>query len=292
MDRTSTLATAVLLLPLLSPGAPAHATSDKQCAEVHVCMGTEPDGDGLRFVLENRSPVVIRATVDFPVRENLEASAPLPVEVRVPPGESAGVVTLAPSDRGAAYRYAASVSLAWGDAETTRPDPDARYALPFGGDVPRTVSQTTGFSHVGIHRHAIDFEMPEGTPVLAARAGVVLKIEDGFQEGGLDPRFKTASNAVLVAHADGTIAHYGHLRAGIPVEPGDEVAVGDLLGWSGATGYGSGPHLHFHVGTVSEEVEGFTIPVRFDDGSAEGFVPEAGGSYGPAAPRAQADPAR
>ena len=47
-------------------------------------------------------------------------------------------------------------------------------------------------------------------------------------------------------------------------------------------GYTKAPHLHLQVGKVAGEIEGYTIPIRFDDGSQQGLVPEQGQLYGPA----------
>jgi murein DD-endopeptidase MepM/ murein hydrolase activator NlpD len=143
------------------------------------------------------------------------------------------------------------------------------YASPFGGTSARPLIQ--GFdgdeTHLGSMRYALDIAMPSDTPVFAARDGVVLYLQDGFTEGGTDPRFLERSNLVVVAHRDGTMASYGHLSRGLEVRVGDTVSVGDQLGWSGATGFAGQPHLHFHVGVRMLGEPGRTIPIRLDDGN-------------------------
>jgi murein DD-endopeptidase MepM/ murein hydrolase activator NlpD len=56
-------------------------------------------------------------------------------------------------------------------------------------------------------------------------------------------------NAVYVMHADGSVAWYGHMKAGslTPKNIGESVAVGEYLGLVGSSGYSTGPHLHFEV---------------------------------------------
>jgi murein DD-endopeptidase MepM/ murein hydrolase activator NlpD len=149
-------------------------------------------------------------------------------------------------------------------------------------------------SHQGANRYSFDFSMPEGTPVLAARSGVVVFVKDGFERSGLDPALQQQANTVVVLHEDESFASYGHLLPGIEVRVGQRVERGEQLGRSGATGYAAGPHLHFQVGMALERYDDrFTmpvrfdddrvsVPIRFDDGSAEGIVPEEGRRYGPA----------
>jgi murein DD-endopeptidase MepM/ murein hydrolase activator NlpD len=109
---------------------------------------------------------------------------------------------------------------------------------------------------------SLDFAMPSGTPVLAARDGLVLYLQDGFTEGRADPALLERANLVVVAHADGTMASYGHLSRGLAVAVGDTVQEGQLLGLSGRTGFAGQPHLHFHVGLRMLGEPGRTIPIR------------------------------
>ncbi|QDW66254.1 M23 family metallopeptidase [Luteimonas granuli] len=107
-----------------------------------------------------------------------------------------------------------------------------------------------GFSHRDAeNRHAVDFAVPEGTPVLAAREGVVMQAEAGFAHGGLDsPEGVDRANFVRILHEDGTMAVYAHLApGGVHVRQGERVRRGQRIGSSGSTGYSGGPHLHFAV---------------------------------------------
>ncbi|GBG27786.1 Murein hydrolase activator NlpD [Hondaea fermentalgiana] len=104
------------------------------------------------------------------------------------------------------------------------------------------------FSHNETLAHAYDFDIPVGTDVLAAREGVVVDAASFFRRGGLQPKYKSRANFVVVRHDDGTYGRYFHLQArSIVVEKGQYVALGDILAKSGATGYVGGPHLHFDV---------------------------------------------
>lgn len=123
--------------------------------------------------------------------------------------------------------------------------------------------------------------MPEGTPVLAARSGTVV-VQDGFKEGGTDPDLLQSANIVVVAHSDGTMASYGHLAPGILVTVGESVEEGEMLAYSGLTGFTGKPHLHFHVGVRLLGNPGRTIPVRFKDSTGHPVNFDEGATLEPA----------
>lgn len=92
---------------------------------------------------------------------------------------------------------------------------------------------------------AYDFEMPLGSPVTAARAGVVRRVVQRWADTDHDPEH---GNLVLVRHDDATYAIYGHLQQGsVRVAVGERVHAGRLLARSGDSGLSRGPHLHFAV---------------------------------------------
>ncbi len=141
--------------------------------------------------------------------------------------------------------------------------PDAyRYQLPFRQAAIR-VSQAFGgrFSHGDAQNlHAVDFPLPEGTPVLAARAGTVMQvIADSPKQGCL----------VRVLHGDGSIGLYAHLQSGgLQVRPGQRVQAGQVLARSGNTGRSSGPHLHFAV-QANTGLALVSVPFRMDSPNGE-----------------------
>ena len=128
---------------------------------------------------------------------------------------------------------------------------DVRYGLPFG-QAPVRVDQGFGgrFSHADPSNfYAVDFALPEGTPVLAARDGVVMQVHSDFEQGGQDREHDSgAANYVRILHDDGSMALYGHLQAGgVAVRVGEQVRQGQRIGHSGNTGFSTAPHLHFVV---------------------------------------------
>ncbi|MEM4326507.1 MAG: M23 family metallopeptidase, partial [Candidatus Pacearchaeota archaeon] len=164
-----------------------------------------------------------------------------------------------------------SVKKIIGDPYNVRVNEDYPYLLPFANGVEFKVSQGYGtrFTHRGWLKYSIDFSMNIGTPVYAARSGVVVAVKDNSKIGGRSRRYRGHANYITIAHDDGTFAQYVHLNyAGSVVKVGDVVKAGDLIGYSGRTGRVTGPHLHF---MVYKPVEGGleTIPIKFlmEDGS-------------------------
>jgi murein DD-endopeptidase MepM/ murein hydrolase activator NlpD len=132
---------------------------------------------------------------------------------------------------------------------------------------------------------AWDFDLPEGTEVLAARSGTVAVAIGSWGSdhcGGLsasDAGDGTASqfmgnetNLVEIAHGDGTSAlylHLSHVSPGVErkAKTGEPVQQGEVLGTSGKTGYTRCvPHLHFQVeASVSGDWFTTSIPISFGD---------------------------
>src|SRR5688572_7280532 len=124
------------------------------------------------------------------------------------------------------------------------------YRLPYGDDVSFPIIQgyDATLSHRGAERFTLDFGMPVGTPVHAARDGVVVLVEDSHDTGCAREQCGRFANFVVVLHADGTTGEYFHLaRGSVQVRRGEPVARGQWLALSGNTGFSTAPHLHFGV---------------------------------------------
>jgi murein DD-endopeptidase MepM/ murein hydrolase activator NlpD len=121
-----------------------------------------------------------------------------------------------------------------------------------------------GFSHNDSqNRYAVDFAADIGTPVLAAREGVVMQVENDFAKAGLNrERYGGRANFIRILHDDGTMALYAHLREeGALVRVGQRVRVGQQIGLSGNTGFTTGPHLHFVI-QVNRGMKLESLPFR------------------------------
>ncbi len=138
------------------------------------------------------------------------------------------------------------------------------YRFPFQSGEQHLISAGPFGKNVHQNKYAVDFAMPAGTPVLAARDGVVINIKKDGRYGGISPYFESETNYILIRHSDNTIARYLHLMTdGVLVKPDQTVHTGDLIGYSGGTGTVTGAHLHFEVSHTDCNGRVRTIPVAF-----------------------------
>jgi hypothetical protein len=127
--------------------------------------------------------------------------------------------------------------------------------------------------------NAIDFNLQIGDTVYASRDGLVYEVKEDSNKGGNNLSFEKYGNYINVYHEDGTIAKYVHLKKdGSWVDVGDQIKAGQAIGFSGNTGYSSGPHLHFMV-VHNEDFKSKTLAVQFLNYKSESFIPQEGKSY-------------
>lgn len=86
--------------------------------------------------------------------------------------------------------------------------------------------------------HGIDYVAAKGTPVSTVADGTVAFA--GYQSG--------YGKLIVVAHPNGYRTYYGHLSGfSNNIRQGKKVQQGDLVGYVGATGLATGPHLHYEM---------------------------------------------
>lgn len=203
---------------------------------------------GIEVSAENSDPDAVRwVWVAMDAAQNASASPPLPAGFVLQPLENRVLFTVAPLFPSGSYSYHLSDLSGEGDP-TREPDPNAVYLLPYAHGTKHFVSQ--GYfgrvSHQGLY--ALDFAMPDGTTITAARDGVVIAVKDDSDTGGPSAAYAKDGNYIEVLHPDATWAIYGHLeQGGALVQKGQQVRAGQDIGLSGHTGEATGPHLHFAV---------------------------------------------
>jgi murein DD-endopeptidase MepM/ murein hydrolase activator NlpD len=125
---------------------------------------------------------------------------------------------------------------------------------------------TPTFGHDAIDIGLADFsEADEGMPVLAAADGIVEAINDGAfdrNKGFAYP--EPPANYVIINLGNGWRAKYWHLRRdSVSVKVGDSIGAGDFLGWTGSSGFSTGPHVHFELTYKNHPVETMLDPATF-----------------------------
>lgn len=224
----------------------------------------QPLGDKQVLSVRNPHPcietVTIRATL-----QNMSASPLLPLTVEVPIGVTQALCHFIPTDPLLDWHYHYTWRTHCG-SRSARPDDTVIYTLPYPRGATHLVSQGFHgtFSHTGQYDHAIDWAMPVGSPVCAARDGLVVKIKVNSHEGGPTRDFIDQANSISILHSDGTIGEYLHLQhEGARVNVGQRIRAGDLIALSGNTGFSSQPHLHFHVCVPLDGEIVRTFPIKF-----------------------------
>ncbi|GAB3373291.1 M23 family metallopeptidase [Spongiibacter taiwanensis] len=230
-----------------------------------------------RFYVVNEyyGPVEIEFSVTK--QENVSIYPRRVVRMTVPPrGESFVLGIKALREHG--WNYQTLLRKVIGDP-TSEPDVLFAYGQPFPEGRKFRVSQ--GFngqrSHKGEeNRYAVDISLPVGTPILAVRDGMVMSVNQDFDIGGYQDKFRNKANQIMILHRDGTIAIYAHLQLeSIPVGAGQAVKRGQVIGRSGNTGFSSGPHLHFEI-HQNLGMKGQSVPFYFVDSGGGRVTPNTG----------------
>jgi len=225
---------------------------------------------GLREVSIHNSlagPITLSYSI---IPKNSRVRRLTPLVTVVPPKSKRRLIEVRPIDPRKPWDYKFRGDWRHGDRKAVH-SPGQRYRLPYAaGTSHRVIQSRGGFSHRGAARNAIDFAMPVGTLIHAARAGWVVFVVDRYREHGTRAELKDRGNVILVAHKDGSIANYGHLKpGGALVKLGDQIKEGQVIGRSGNTGYSAGPHLHFEVFRPLSGKGTWSLPLRFFSRSSE-----------------------
>jgi murein DD-endopeptidase MepM/ murein hydrolase activator NlpD len=178
---------------------------------------------------------------------NSSANVSLPLTVVLAPFEIRGLLEITP-DSGSRSTFTYYFRSQLGDYLHASHNDSVTYRLPFNANnCVRVIQGYNGkFSHSG--ERALDFDLPTGTPVLAARDGTVVEIKQDSDAGCGEVKCAADANKIVILHTDGSLAYYTHLKFnGVIIKLGQEVTTGQQIGYSGNTGFSSQPHLDFKV---------------------------------------------
>lgn len=229
----------LLIYSLLLLGTVAYS----QTKPVELFTEPKAGGGGIIYARNNEaSPYSVALELELSNTSFSEGSNTVFV---IPPNEQKfriGEITAEPGKR---FKWGYKYRTTLGDV-TKKHDTSYVYDLPFPKGSGFKVFQAYNGSFSHRNENAIDFTMPEGTPVLAAREGKVVRVVQNNNQGCPSEDCKQYNNVVTILHDDGSFATYAHLKYnGSFVKVGDLVKKGDKIALSGNTGYSSGPHLHF-----------------------------------------------
>lgn len=269
-----------MLLPALLLGLsalaprPAVAQEANEPGTYPFQVVTEKDSLGHRLVARNQGPSPISIRVSLLDASNAFTDPMLPVFAVIPPYGTQMLVRVKAADTGQRLSFRFQNAWLMGDFRASH-QANTLYRLPYRDGQSFRISQADG-GVITTHarpdsKYAIDFSMPERTPIVAARDGIVVKSVGNQVAGGQDPSLLSKANVIRILHSDNTIATYAHLAyGGTFVYAGQRVVAGQEIGLSGSTGYSSGPHLHFAVTRlerIGDSFQAVSIPIQFYNGS-------------------------
>lgn len=257
-------------------------TDEASTSDRPVLVTTKREGSRFVFMAKNRNIYPVTVSLSIPEHKNFRASRPLPVVFELAPYATRRVLEMDVIDKRQGASFSSRYGWVMGRLDARHSDP--LYRLPFAVGSKALVSQgfDGGVTHKGLTRYAVDFQCPVGTKVYAARGGKVISVESSHNKGGFDKRFGDEANYIIIEHDDHTLGKYYHLKQyGVIVRVGESVRRGEFIGYSGNTGYTSGPHLHFSVSGVDPASKALPVTLPFLFKSAKGVVtaPKTGDVY-------------
>lgn len=138
------------------------------------------------------------------------------------------------------------------------------YQLPLKKDSIQRCTNRLSSCHVGKLKHSLDFYCEEGTPIYAAKEGLVVFVQNDSNVSGLTKKYYNLGNRLVLEHENGEYTAYEHMRyEGIVVNIGQRVKRGQIVAYSGNTGITMAPHLHFEVfnNPNRKKTEGTTLQI-------------------------------
>lgn len=238
-----------------------------------VQLSVEKEAGVARIIAHNSAAVPVTVKLELTEQANLHTDQALPVAATVQPGSEQTILMLERVDHSLPWSYRYRWNWTEGAIEPkpepateTRPAVGADLLLPYSPGFAFQVGDRLDDDPSHNEPEAIDWVIPAGTQVNAARGGTVATIgtgSDGF---------------LKILHEDGTIGCYGGLEK-VRVRFGDPVERGELLGLVATPEVFRTAHLHFHVLRATEEATKRLVPLTFATANGGGVALEPGGVY-------------
>jgi murein DD-endopeptidase MepM/ murein hydrolase activator NlpD len=171
----------------------------------------------------------VEATEILAVNQLADSTLVVGQTLTIPGARSSAIATPKPKPTPAASRKPVRTVSSSGSTRPPSSYTGGAFAWPVPGG---TISQYFHYGHYGL-----DIQAPRGTRVNAAAGGTVTFA--GWKSNG-------GGYQVWIAHGSGLYTTYNHMSS-VSVGRGQHVGRGQQVGRVGATGYATGPHLHFEV---------------------------------------------
>jgi murein DD-endopeptidase MepM/ murein hydrolase activator NlpD len=238
--------------------------------------------EGITLYAQNTYFAPVQLGYRITMAENVAAATPRTGLQMLPARGEVTLIEVGKADPSAPLSFDYEYQFLPGDPKAEH-RPDRPYRFPYAKASAFAVSQA--YPDTITHKdpssqYAIDFVMPIGTQIHAARGGTVIEVASDFFEAGVNAAVDgPRANVVRVLHDDGTMSLYGHLNwNSIRVVPGQKIDRGEYIADSGNTGFSTGPHLHFVVqrnrggGIVS-------VPIEFEGSGGAPVMVRTGERY-------------
>ena len=194
----------------------------------------------------------------------MSPSRKFPMIVVIKPHSTKLISVLKPKKSARQYNYKYSYEFVDGNVNSKHDD-SYIYNLPYKKGRSYILGQGYNGHYSHHNSNSLDFNMDVGTPIHAMRGGKVVYVVEKNKKGCASSKCAKYANQIRIQHSDGTYADYYHLKyKGVIVNSGDQVKKGQHIGYSGNTGWTSGPHLHVKIykATFGRENPGFRTKFR------------------------------
>ena len=208
---------------------------------------TEKIENGYEFLADNEEYCPVSVKVDLSLNNMVSSKGNHKIFV-IPAKTKGHVVTTLKMKKRGRYGYRSKTKFNYGNCLKSSYDSAYVYDLPFKKEKMFKISQGYFGDRTHQDQRALDFSMPIGTDIYAAREGIVVKVIDFNVKTCYTKECAKFNNVILIYHNDGTFSSYAHIDTNsAKIKVGDKVDKGQLIAKSGNIGYSSGPHLHFVV---------------------------------------------